>query len=460
MLSKNNRFQQNQRTMQQQEQKQQQQQQRSNVRAAIAPYRKPFRAQIQGQTQNQMMYSSCQMPSDPLYIDFNSPAPPPPLIMPPGPPMATGNASPAGPTDGGKKKGLKGKHLKGNKQQQQQQQHHQHQLQPQQIHNSQYGPHMHGGPGGGGIQRFHPPNNNRFNGPQRTGFNRSNMGGGPAQRGGAGGGGARMIGPMVPVPMGPRGCPVGGPVPPFPPLPFQAPMPPMRCPMPPMGGPPPRHPFIRRNGRVGPPLLPPLMRPLGMMGPRMPPRGPPLGPGGPFNMVGHLNGKIKKPNPKLIKQAIKGKSTIKTLKNLVNQYPIDKPWVSDEIRAVHDEKLDIENRLKGNKDDELFAQFKVQRDKFVSMYESAREEYLKQEAASVMSKVKSILITLSLSLVLFPSTPLPPCAHLTRTFASFIARYRSDDQFHFTLASPALSCSHSLSLSPSVTLLISCPVRF
>lgn len=112
----------------------------------------------------------------------------------------------------------------------------------------------------------------------------------------------------------------------------------------------------------------------------------------------HMNGKIKKPNPKLVKQAIKGKSTIKTLKNLVNQYPIDKPWVSDEIRAVHDEKLDIENRLKGNKDDELFAQFKVQRDKFVSMYEAAREAYLKQEAASVMSKVKYILITRSLSL--------------------------------------------------------------
>lgn len=117
----------------------------------------------------------------------------------------------------------------------------------------------------------------------------------------------------------------------------------------------------------------------------------------------HMNGKIKKPNPKLVKQAIKGKSTIKTLKNLVNQYPIDKPWVSDEIRAVHDEKLDIENRLKGNKDDELFAQFKVQRDKFVSMYEAAREAYLKQEAASVMSKVKYILITRSLSLSSSPA---------------------------------------------------------
>lgn len=314
---------------------------------------------------------------------------------------------------------------------------------------------MHGGPGGGGMgdngwlphgkQRFHPPNNNRFNGPQRNGFNRSNMGGGPAQRGGAGGGGGgvrHMMGPMGPGPgpMGPRGCPVGGPVPPFPPLPFQAPMPPMRCPMPPMGGPPPPPPFMRRNGRGGPPLPPPLMGPLGMMGPRMPPRGLPLGPGGPFNMVGHMNGKIKKPNPKLVKQAIKGKSTIKTLKNLVNQYPIDKPWVSDEIRAVHDEKLDIENRLKGNKDDELFAQFKVQRDKFVSMYEAAREAYLKQEAASVMSKVMSILITLSLSL--FPSTPLPPCSHFNRTFASFIAR--SDLRISFILHSP-LPLSHYLS---------------
>lgn len=437
MVSKNNRFPQN-RTMQQQ----QQQQQRSNVRSASAPYRKPFRARVKGQSQSQspnpMMYSSCQMPSDPLYIDFNSPTPLPPLNKPgPGPTMAAANAAagPAAPTDGGKKKGLKGKHVKGNKQQQQQQQ-----LQPQQILNSPFGPHLHGGGGGGmgdngwlphGKQRFPPPNNNRFNGPQRNGLKRGNMAVAPAQRGaggaggvGGGGGVRHMMGPMGPGPglMGPRGGP-GGPLPPYPPIPFPAPMPPMRLPMPPMGGLPPPPPFMRRNGRGGPPPPPPMIRPH-MMGPRMP-----LGPGGPFNMV-HMNGKIKKPNPKLVKQAIKGKGTIKTLKNLVNQYPIDKPWVSDEIRAVHDEKLDIENRLKGNKDDELFAQFKVQRDKFVSMYEAAREAYLKQEAASVMSKVKYMLINH------FHSHSFSRSRVLSVTFASFIA-IRS-----FT--PPALSLSLSL----------------
>jgi len=103
-----------------------------------------------------------------------------------------------------------------------------------------------------------------------------------------------------------------------------------------------------------------------------------------MNMNG---GRIMKPNPKLIKQVVKGKSSIKTLKNLINQYPIEKPWVTDEIRSEHDKKVDIENRLKGHKDDELFAQYKGQRDKFVSLYEAAREEYLKQEAATVKAKV-------------------------------------------------------------------------
>lgn len=113
-----------------------------------------------------------------------------------------------------------------------------------------------------------------------------------------------------------------------------------------------------------------------------------MGPG--MNMNG---GRIKKPNPNLIKQGIKGKSTIKTLKHLINQYPIDKPWVTEDIRAEHAKKLDIENRLKGHKNDELFAQFRVQRDKFVTKYEAAREEYLKQEAASVKAAKVSIADT-------------------------------------------------------------------
>ncbi|EDV99632.1 DNA-binding protein K10 isoform X2 [Drosophila grimshawi] len=368
-----------------------QQPQRSNLRAAIAPYRKPFRPRVQAQAANQMMYSSSQMPSDPLYIDFNNPTPAPPTKSA----TATGNSgSASGQADGGKKKPLKGKQVKGNKN------HQQHQHQQQHPHNMQYPPQMqmqmHGN--NGWIPRFHPPNSKRFDEPMPL-PNRGRMGGGggggPSMRGN----GRHMMGPMGPgpCPMGPRGVlgpNGGGPMPPYPPMRFPAPMPPMRCPMPPMGGPPPP-PFMRRNGRGGlnhPPLPPPPLMGPHRMGPRMPPRSMPPGcPGpGPYSM-GHMNGnmnggKIKKPNPKLIKQAVKGKSTIKTLKNLVNQYPIDKPWVNDEIRAVHDAKLDIENRLKGNKDDDLFAQYRVQRDKFVSMYEAARETYLKQEAATVMAK--------------------------------------------------------------------------
>ncbi|XP_005188907.1 DNA-binding protein K10 [Musca domestica] len=200
-----------------------------------------------------------------------------------------------------------------------------------------------------------PVNNPRFNGP-RNNFGMANRGRGN-----------RMMPPMGAGPrgMGPMGFhpPMGGFQPPMMPPPM-----PMRPPIPPMGmGVQPPPPFMRRNGPMPPipPMIPPRM---------MPPA--------PF-MAG---GKIKK-NKLSPKKVTKGKgSTVKTLKNLINQYPIDKPWVTSEIREEHDKKVDIENRLKGNKDDELFAQFKVQRDKFVAMYESAREEYLKKEAASVKAK--------------------------------------------------------------------------
>uniref|UniRef100_A0A182T1C7 Uncharacterized protein n=1 Tax=Anopheles maculatus TaxID=74869 RepID=A0A182T1C7_9DIPT len=58
------------------------------------------------------------------------------------------------------------------------------------------------------------------------------------------------------------------------------------------------------------------------------------------------------------------------------EYPLDKPWVTAEIKAEHDKKADLANRLKGHRDDALFAQFKEQRDKFVKMYEAARLEYI------------------------------------------------------------------------------------
>lgn len=75
-------------------------------------------------------------------------------------------------------------------------------------------------------------------------------------------------------------------------------------------------------------------------------------------------------------KAKKSTTTKKTLSEIINQYPLDKPWVTEEIREEHKKKEDIENRLKGNKDDKLFAEFKVQRDKFVKMYETARLEFI------------------------------------------------------------------------------------
>ncbi|XP_023037223.1 DNA-binding protein K10 [Drosophila willistoni] len=339
----------------------------ANIRAQIAPYRKPpFRGGVGGgggggcgggMGNNNIMYSSSQMPNDSLYIDFNNP-------VPVSPKSATPPAQSHQEMGQKKKPQMRGKLQKT---QQQQQQHHHHHHHHHHQH-QQMAPYPNQMNGNGHGQRFHPhPQPNRYNGCMS--FNR-----GPPNRGG---GRHMMIPPhMCPCPRGMGPGPRGNQ--PYPPMPFQTQMPPMRGPLPP---PPPIPPpaFMRRNGRMGGGPPPPPMPPQ-MMGPRgIPPMG------GPFNMpINGIGGKIKKPNHKLIKQVVKGKSTIKTLKNLVNQYPIDKPWVHKELLAAYNTKLDIENRLKGNKDDELFAQFKVQRDKFVAMYESARENYLKQEAASVM----------------------------------------------------------------------------
>lgn len=84
----------------------------------------------------------------------------------------------------------------------------------------------------------------------------------------------------------------------------------------------------------------------------------------------------------------KSTSTKKTLSEIVNQYPIDKPWVTDEIRVEHKKKEEIENKLKGNKDDKLFAEFKIQRDKFVTMYEAARLEYIGKRDPKVKSNLE------------------------------------------------------------------------
>ncbi|XP_001355234.3 DNA-binding protein K10 [Drosophila pseudoobscura] len=391
-------------------QQNQSQQHSHNARAAAAPYRKPFRgAPVAGSKANQMMYSSCQMPSDPLYIDFNRPTTVPPTksaagsatqgqahvltvpaarhqgtaspaAKPQGTACSTGplktNANPAQSTawEMARKKPLKSKQQPKGK----------HQLPLQQEFSGHLSGNVHANGNSEGVhkwppkQRFHPQN--RFNG---GGFNR------PPPSHGCPHHMMPVMGLMGPGPRPRCGRPM--PMAPFPPMPYPPQMVPpmaMRCPMPPMGGPPPPPHFMRHNGR-GAPIHMMGGPPMHLMGPRMPLRGMP--PGGPFgggmNMNGGPNGgRIKKPNPVLIKQVVKGKSTIKTLKNMVNQYPLDKPWVTEQIRGEHDKKVDIENRLKGNKDDELFAQFKVQRDKFVELYEGARENYLKQEAASVMAK--------------------------------------------------------------------------
>lgn len=169
------------------------------------------------------------------------------------------------------------------------------------------------------------------------------------------------------------------PMPPIPPMPMRGPMPPM----------PPIDPIVNHMGP-----LPPIMR-NNMVGVRP---GPPMPPIPPPMMRRSRNGmpapNMRRPNygvaSRVIKNPRKGnkpnKATAviaknevpskKTLKEIINQYPLDKPWVTDDIRQEHTKKEEIENKLKGKKNDELFAAFKVQRDKFVAMYEAARIKHL------------------------------------------------------------------------------------
>lgn len=155
-------------------------------------------------------------------------------------------------------------------------------------------------------------------------------------------------------------------------------------------------------GRFAPgPMMPP---PMGMMGP--PPMGRPMGPprrpvppimgppqfrgnNGPRQPAGLRRGKVVPPGPnappisnrrqnlKLTKGRKKIEKKIgKKVAPVANQYSLKKPWVTDEIREVHDKKVELANGLKGKKDDALFAEFKTQRDKFVQLYEAARLEYI------------------------------------------------------------------------------------
>ncbi|XP_055374821.1 DNA-binding protein K10-like [Condylostylus longicornis] len=179
-----------------------------------------------------------------------------------------------------------------------------------------------------------------------------------------------------------------------------------------MGGPmPPIPPPNFMPSRMGPgPMGPPPM-----MGPPLPPLGPPRGPprampgrrmglrnsvindtpsniGGSMRRGKHVTGGNKGKGRKTnsnnrgnqTQTPVKNRSSKrnrtgsskKTLKEIINQYSLDKPWVTDEIKAEAKIKEEIESKLKGKKDDKLFAEFKVQRDKFVAMYEAAKKEHM------------------------------------------------------------------------------------
>lgn len=92
-------------------------------------------------------------------------------------------------------------------------------------------------------------------------------------------------------------------------------------------------------------------------------------------LKGVRNAKPQKGQPKNLKNGRK----IKGRRNQGDRYQLTKPWVTDEIKAAHEKKVELANKLKGNKNDELFAEFKVKRDEFVKLYDAARTEYNKNK---------------------------------------------------------------------------------
>lgn len=95
------------------------------------------------------------------------------------------------------------------------------------------------------------------------------------------------------------------------------------------------------------------------------------------------NGAGKGPKPSPGKKGAKGKEVVRPRE----EYPLDQPWVTDEIKAEHDKKVQLADRLKGNKDDALFAQFKEQRDKFVKMYDAAKLEFIGKHPEQDVDKI-------------------------------------------------------------------------
>lgn len=181
-------------------------------------------------------------------------------------------------------------------------------------------------------------------------------------------------GPMMPPP--PPNGRFGGPPPMGP-----GPMGLMPRPIPPM--PPMRGPMMNPMGRMMPPPLrgrpdgPPMRRvPNGKLPPGS--RGPKGVKGVPRGAI--ANGKVLKPTAG---KKIKSKVPVKPKE----EYPLDKPWVTEEIKAEHDKKAELADRLKGNRDDALFAQFKEQRDKFVKMYDAARLEFIGKHPEQDVEKI-------------------------------------------------------------------------
>ncbi|XP_058447421.1 DNA-binding protein K10-like [Malaya genurostris] len=210
-------------------------------------------------------------------------------------------------------------------------------------------------------------------------------------------GGGRRNGPYPPIPpphfrvppMGMRGM-RGGPM--MPPPPPNArfgispigpgPMGMIPRPIPPM--PPMRGPMMNPMGRGLPPALrnrpdglPPMRRNTNG---KLPPGGRPGKPGRVVNRPNAItNGRVVKPLSKKPRGKVPAKAR--------EEYPLDKPWVTQEIKDEHDKKVELAERLKGHKDDALFGQFKEQRDKFVKMYDAARLEFIGKHPEQDVDKI-------------------------------------------------------------------------
>lgn len=111
----------------------------------------------------------------------------------------------------------------------------------------------------------------------------------------------------------------------------------------------------------------------------------PGGRGGAGNKVSNAKGGNLKRNLKGQKgqKIVKGGRKVKGRRNQGDRYQINKPWVTDEIKAAHEKKVELANKLKGNKNDELFAEFKAKRDEFVKLYDAARQEYNKNKVNDI-----------------------------------------------------------------------------